>query len=545
MSNIVRGTMLLTGAMFLSKFLGMIYVIPFHTLVGESGGTLFNAAYAPYSIFLSLSTVGVPLAVSKFVSKYNTLGDYRTGMRMFRAGIVLMLVLGLLSFTVMFLSADWLAGIFISSEDAEIIQVDDVALVIRLVSFALLIIPAMSIVRGFFQGYQSMGPTAVSQVIEQIVRIAFILGGAFVILYVLDGSMVSAVGFAAFSALLGAIASAAVLFVYWHKRKLNIKKQITQQHSSNHIPLKHLFQELFRYAGPFVLVGLATSLYHLVDLATFERAMVQAGYGEEERVTAYGAFNFFGHKLVIIPGTLATGLSLAIIPALTSSFVKNKRKELTHQLNQSLQIILVLVIPAVAGLSILADVAYGSLFGLDNIEITAPILRSYAPVGLLFALFTVSAAILQGINEQRFAVVSLSAGLLMKILFNIPLIHALGAQGAVIGTGLAAGSAVLLNLWRMKTAIQFDFKQTIKRGVLVLIFVFFMFIAILIVKAILGIYLDYETSRVSAIITLTASVLSGGGVYLWFGYHSTLLERTLGNRIRVLDRFFKKRQGGT
>src|SRR5699024_1818280 len=190
--------------------------------------------------------------------------------------------------------------------------------------FALLIIPAMSIVRGFFQGYESMGPTAVSQVIEQIVRIAFILGGSFVILYIFNGTVVSAVGFSTFSAFIGAVASGIVLFVYWQKRKSNIKQRIDQQEASVQVPLTHLFKELFRYAGPFVIVGLATSLYQLVDLATFERAMVQAGFSEEARVTGYAAFNFYAHKLVIIPGTLATGLSLAILPALTSSFAKRQ-----------------------------------------------------------------------------------------------------------------------------------------------------------------------------------------------------------------------------
>ncbi|HLQ71951.1 MAG TPA: polysaccharide biosynthesis C-terminal domain-containing protein, partial [Bacillota bacterium] len=323
----------------------------------------------------------------------------------------------------------------------------------------------------------------------------------------------------------------------------NIKQRIDQQEASVQVPLTHLFKELFRYAGPFVIVGLATSLYQLVDLATFERAMVQAGFSEEARVTGYAAFNFYAHKLVIIPGTLATGLSLAILPALTSSFAKRQRTELINQMNQSLQIILVIVIPAAFGLSILADVAYGSLYGMDGYElaISVPILRLYAPVGLFFALFTVTASILQGINEQRFTVISLAAGLLIKILFNIPLIHAFGTEGAVIATGLAVGTAVVLNLWRIKIAIQFDYKQTIKRGALVCIFVLFMFITILIVKGILGTFLDYDTSRFAAILTLICCVTIGGGVYLWFGYYSTLLERTLGNRIRVLDKFFKRR----
>src|SRR5699024_9627355 len=184
-----------------------------------------------------------------------------------------------------------------------------------------------------------------------------------------------------------------------------------------------------------------------------------------------------------------------------------------------------------------------SLFGLSDIDINGNILRWYAPVGLLFAMFTVTSSVLQGINEQRFAVISLSAGLLMKILFNTILIHSFGAIGAVIATGLASGTAVVLNMWRIRSAINFSFKQTFKRTALGLIFVLFMLIGVMIVKGLLGIFLDYTESRAEAILTLTGCVLVGAGVELWVAYRSTLLERTCGNRNRVVDRRRNKRWG--
>ena len=539
MSNIVRGTMLLTAATFLSKFLGMIYVIPFNELVGETGGTLFNFAYTPYNILISISTVGVPLAVSKFVSKYNSLGDYETGLRMFKAGVTMMMVTGFLAFLALFFSAEFLAGKMITGDNADGISVADVTMVIRMVSFALLIIPAMSIVRGFFQGYQSMGPTAISQVIEQIVRIAFLLVAAFVVIKVYGGTIATAVGFATFAAFIGALASSAVLWMYWKKRKANITKNLEQQRYTHDISTKDLFVELFSYAGPFVLVGLATPLYQLVDQFTFQRAMAAIGQGELWEVP-YAAINFYGHKLVIIPVTIATGLSLAIIPALTKTFTQNDRTLLSNQINQALQIILVLVIPAVVGLMSLSDVAYGALFGLKNIGITGPLLAWYAPVALLFALFTVSAAILQGINQQKFAVISLSAGLLVKVLFNIQLIHTFGAKGAIFGTALAVGTAVVLNLWRVHASIDFSFKRTYKLSLLIGIFTIIMGLIIWILKILLGMFLDYDSSRFAAIIVLLVGVGAGGFVYLWLGYKSTLLERVLGNRVRVLDRVFRK-----
>ncbi|UJL45113.1 polysaccharide biosynthesis protein [Virgibacillus sp. NKC19-16] len=539
MSNIVRGAMLLTAASFLSKFLGMIYVIPFNAMVGETGGTLYSFAYIPYNIILSISTIGVPLAVSKFVSKYNALGDYETGRRMFKAGITLMIVTGFLAFLALFFSADWLAERMITSDDPQGITSANVAFVIRMVSFALIVIPAMSIVRGFFQGYQSMGPTAVSQVVEQIARIVFLLTAAFIVMVVLDGEIATAVGFATFAAFIGGLASAIVLWGYWRKRKSGLDKQLQQQTYTNNIPKKDLFIELFSYAGPFILVGLATSLYQLVDQFTFERAMVASG-NESIWDVAFSVINFYGHKLVIIPVTLAIGLSLAILPALTKTFTQNNRELLYDQINQALQIVLVLVIPAVVGLSFLSDEAYGALYGLGNIEITGSLLGWYAPVGLLFALFTVSSNLLQGINQQKFAVISLSAGLLLKILLNIQLIHMFGAKGAIFGTALAVGTAVTLNLWRVKKTIQFPFKQVIKRTMLIIIFVIIMCIVIWIVKAVFGMFIPYEEERWATIVMLALGVGSGGIVYLWLAYESTLLERTLGDRVRVLDKIFRR-----
>lgn len=538
-NNIVRGTMLLTGATFLSKFLGMIYVIPFNELVGETGGTLFNFAYVPYNILLSISTIGVPLAVSKFVAKYNSLKDYETGIRMFKTGITLMMVTGFLAFMLLFFGAEFLAGQMVTDTTSEEIDVKDITMVLRMVSFALIIIPAMSIVRGFFQGYQSMGPTAVSQVVEQIVRIAFLLGSTFIVIVIYKGSIVTAVGFATFAAFIGGLASCVVLWFYWKNRKGSIIKRVDQQSFTHDISRSEMLMEIFSYAGPFIIVGLATSLYQLVDQFTFERAMVAIGEGSTWTIP-YAAISFYGHKLVIIPVTVATGLSLAILPALTKSFTRNNRSLVINQINQALQIVLILVIPAVGGLVMLSDVAYGSLYGLNNINVTGPLLAWYAPVALLFALFTVSSSILQGINQQRFAVVSLLAGLLIKVLLNIQLIHMFGAKGAIFGTALAVGTAVLLNVLRVINSVQFPVNQIFKRSLLIIIFTGIMCIIIWVVKFLFGFIVSYEDSRFMSSIVLFFGVTIGGSVYLWLGYQSTLLEKVLGNRVKILDRFLRR-----
>ena len=538
MSNIVRSSMLLTGATFLSKFLGMIYLIPFNALVGAEGGTLYSFAYVPYNIMLSIATIGIPLAISKSVAKYNTLGDYETGRRMLKSASLLMLITGIISFIILFFAAEPIAEFSINKNNQGTITIEDAVLVIRAVSFALIIIPAMSVIRGFFQGYESMGPTALSQLTEQIVRIAFVLVSVFMVVVIFKGSIATAVGFATFGAFVGAVGSWVILLLYWKKRKPYLDRQLVNQTFSNNIPTKNLFRELLSYSGPFIIVGLATSLYQLVDQFTFQRAMVAGGHEGWEG--ALGAVNTYAHKLVIIPGTLATGLSLAILPALTKTFAQKNMPLLHQQINQSLQIVLVLVIPASVGLTVLSYEAYGTLYGMKNITLTGELLAWYAPTGIFFSLFTVTASILQGINKQNFTVSSLMAGLLPKILLKSYLIQTLGAKGAIYGTFIAVGIAVALNLWRIKVSVQFPFKQTIKRTLLIGIFIVFMCLAVWIVKLIFGLFLPYENERWAAMIMLIIGVTVGGGVYLYFAYASTLLERVFGGRVPIIDKLIDK-----
>lgn len=536
--TIVRGTMLLTAAAFISKFLGMIYVIPFNELVGSKGGALYLYAYNPYTILISISTIGVPLATSKFISKYNSLGDYYTGLRMFRLGLVLMSITGILSFLILFFSADWIAQSFVV-DDEHGNSVADVKMVIRMVSFALLIIPGASIIRGYFQGNQSMGPTAVSQVVEQVVRIVFVLASAFIVVKIYNGAIATAVGFATFAAFVGALASLAVLLTYWIKRKNYTMSKVDAQIVKDEIPIKDLIIELFSYAGPFILVSIAIPLYQNVDTFTFNKAMASIGQGDISEA-AFAAINLYGHKLVIIPVTLATGISMTIIPVLTQSFTTNDYLNLKKQINQTLQIVFVVVVPAVVGLVALSYEAYGSLYGLTNIELTSYLLSWYAPVALLFALYSVSAAILQGINQQNFAVVGLLVGFTVKILFNTLLIQQFGAIGSILTTMLAVLIALSINLVRIKSSIEFSYKETFKRLLLIIIFSFIMFISLELYKYIINMVFDYKASRLGVSIVLIFGVGLGGLIYFILAYKSTLLERTLGGKLGFLERILNK-----
>lgn len=133
--------------------LGFIYVIPFTAMVGTSGYVLYTYAYRPYTIMLSIATMGLPLAVSKMVSKYDQLNDYHTVKRVLKSGIFFMIFMGLASFLVLYMLAPYLANLVIDGSDQTGNSMNAVTYNIQIVSFALLIVPVMSLLRGFFKDF--------------------------------------------------------------------------------------------------------------------------------------------------------------------------------------------------------------------------------------------------------------------------------------------------------------------------------------------------------------------------------------------------------
>lgn len=533
-SKLIRGTFILTLGTILSKVLGLLYVIPFYQIVGSEGTVLYQYSYIPYTIFISIATAGVPLAVSKFISKYNALEEYAVGRKLFKSGLIIMLLTGIVSFLILYLSAPIMADMVIPDDKANKSSIEDITTVIRAVSFALIVVPFMSLIRGFFQGHQSMGPSAVSQVVEQIVRIAFTLGGAFIVVQYLNGSIVTAVSAATFAAFVGAIGSLVVLFWYWYKRKPYLDQLLEQDKGTVNVSLGEIYKEIFVYAAPFVFVGIANSLFQLIDQFTFTMAMTELGHSLKASEAAFSIMNFESHKIVIIPVSLATGFSLALVPSITKAFVENDRKGLNLQLNQAFQVLLYLTLPAALGLSILSEPVYTVFY--EHKLLGTEVLRLYAPVAILFALYLVTASILQGINEQRFTVLSLLVGLLIKLSLNIPLINMFETKGAVLATALGYLGAILIQFFVIKKYASYPFLFVWRRSLLIVIFGALMWVGTSLTYQLLQLFLSPE-SKFQSIIIIVICATVGAVIYFYLGLKSGLVNKLFGDRV---DRIKKK-----
>ena len=205
-SNFVKGAFITTLGIVIAKILGIIYVIPFHAVIGEKGGALYGYAYTIYSVFMSLASAGIPLAISKLVSEYQTLGYYGAKKRVFIIGKRIALILGVLCFLIILLCAPLLAKAVLGGVSGGN-SVEDVTFVIRVIGTAILIVPVLSIYRGYFEGHRLFSPPSISQVIEQFVRVMIIIFGSFMALKVFKLNLASSVGIALFGATVGAFFS--------------------------------------------------------------------------------------------------------------------------------------------------------------------------------------------------------------------------------------------------------------------------------------------------------------------------------------------------
>ncbi|MDC0700860.1 MULTISPECIES: putative polysaccharide biosynthesis protein [Priestia] len=527
-SKLLRGTFVLTLGTYVSRILGMIYLFPFAILVGTVGGALFGYGYNQYAIYLSIATAGMPMAVSKFVSKYNALGDYYTSRRMYRAGMKLMLVTGILAFLLLYSLAPVMSRITLGGSDLNN-SLEDVVMVMRMVSVALIVVPMMSLMRGFFQGHQSMGPTAVSQVVEQLVRVVFLLASTYIVIKVVHGSLALAVGFATMGAFVGALAGLAVLIWYWKKRKPYLDKMVNEQTvTPTRISTVSIFKELLTYSLPYVFVSLAIPLYQYVDQFTFNRAMVAAGQ-KEIAESMNGIVQSYVPKLVMIPVSLATAFGLTLVPTITRSFVNKDYNVLQKQIDQTYQTIMFLVLPASVGLMALAGPAYTFFFGTDASDAGGNVLLYYAPVALLFSFFTVNGAILQGINKQKYAVLSLLFGLIVKIVVNVPFILMFHEIGSVLATALGYIVSLVYMFALIQKHAKYNYSEFIKRSVLILIFVAIMGISVKFVAAVIGLFTT--PGRFSATVITIIGAAVGGLIYFIITYRSSLLEKVMGARV--------------
>ncbi len=465
-NSFMQGAFIATLGIVLSKILGIIYVIPFYAIIGAQGGALYGYGYSIYSIFLGISQAGIPLAISKIVSEYNVLGYYEAKRRTFKLGKKVLALLGVISFIIMFIFAKPLALLIIGNIKGGN-TVNDVTFVIRVISTAVLVVPFLSIYRGYLQGHKYITPTSISQVLEQIVRVTIIVGGSFLTLKVFNLSLTNAVGVAVFAATIGALCSYFYLFLKVKKNSVELEKE-TLKVNQPKIADKEIIRKIIIYALPFIMIDVFKSLINSVDVFMLVKVLVNGiGYTANEAEAVMSVVSTWGQKINMIVASVATGLMVSLIPNLTASFVKKDMVDVNLKINQTLQWLLFFTIPMTFGLSVLAKPVWTVFYGVSDFG--PSVYKYYVFVALATTLFTASVTILQLLKEYKRVFLCLLAGLLTNALFNIPLLYTFNAMkfpayyGSTTSTILGYGVCSYMALSYIHKKYHISYEDTLKK----------------------------------------------------------------------------------
>lgn len=541
-SSFIKGAFITTLGIIISKILGIIYVIPFHAIIGDEGGALYGYAYTIYLIFMSLSTAGIPLAISRIVSEYQTLGYYNTKKRVFVLGKRIAFLLGLISFVIILVFAPLLAKAVLGNVTGGN-SIEDVTFVIRVIGTAILIVPVLSIYRGYFEGHRFMSAPSISQVLEQIVRVLIIIFGSLVALKTFDLDLTTTVGVALFGATVGAL----VAYLYLVEKRIKNRAKFNEKIRQVNEPIvtdKVIIKKIVYYAIPFIMIDVFKSIYNYVDMVTVVKGLVNtANYSAVDAETVYSMLSTWANKFNMIVLSISTGVIVSLIPNVTESVVKGQDKEVNKKVNQALSILVFLTVPMTLGISFLAKAIWILFYGKSMFG--ASILSFYIFLGFVIGLFTCVITVLQVFKDYKVVLISLISGVLLKVLLNNNLLVAFNNMnlppyyGFITASILGYLVSFIICIVVLRIKYKIDFEYFVKNLIDIICGSLLMILFLSLIKFIIPIVSDV---RLTNLIIIVVYALLGAMVYFLYAYFTGLTKKIFGKDIvLVLKRVLTKK----
>ena len=450
----LQGAFILSVAGIIVKILGALYKIPLTRLIGEEGMGLYGMAYPIFSTLLVLSTAGIPIAISILVSEKQSRNDDQGAKKVFLLSLTILATIGLIFTLLLIFNARGLIT-FLDLDPR-------VFYALIAIAPAIFISSIISAFRGYFQGNQTMVPTALSQVIEQSIRVVTILALAYILLS--KGLEFSVAG-ATFGAVTGGLAALLVLIIAYilfrKKQQKNTPAPLDITHNVE--PTMSLGKRIATLALPITIGGLVVPIIQVIDAVIIPGQLQAIGYSREVATGLFGQF-VVANSLINLAPIITISVAISLVPAISEAMAKNKLEEAKHKINLAIWMTFLVGLPASAGLFILATPITQMLYAIPEI---GRILAILAPSALILGLYQATRGALQGLGKTYLPVINLTIGIIIKgvltyILVGIPELGIIGAGIATV-TGLTV--SVLLNYYHVKKHT--GFKMNWKRNVVI------------------------------------------------------------------------------
>ncbi len=400
---LVQGSVLAIASI-VSRVIGLLYRIPMTNIIGEYGNDYYSCAYEIYSMMLLISSYSLPMAVSKMVSTRMANHQRENAYRVFLGAMLIALVTGTAGCIGVFFGAEFLTQIF---------QTPLSYLALRVLAPTLIIVAVLGVIRGFFQGLGTMIPSAVSQILEQIVNALVSVGAAYVLFgygtrvaAVLGSEQHYAEAYGAAGGTLGTSTGAFVglafcVFVFLGYRKV-LRKGIRRERKLGTGKPESYGSIMKVLILTIVPILLSTTLYNLVsivDQGVFKNLAIAQGNDSDTVSLWWGVYSGYYRVLVNVPISISTAIATSSVPALAAAYARKDTAEVKRKIGLSLRFIMVIAFPCVVGLIILGDPIMKMLFHTTT-DLAGNLMMAGAVSIVFYSISTLSNAVLQGIDRM-------------------------------------------------------------------------------------------------------------------------------------------------
>lgn len=444
---IIQGSILAIAGIFV-RIIGLVYRVWLNKILGNAGISAYSTAYDVYSLFLLISSLSLPLAVSKIVSARVAKRQMKNAYFAFVGAMILAVVIGLIVGIGVYFGAEWLAKAW---------KFPSAALAIKVLAPTLFIMCILGVFRGFFQGLGTMIPTAVSQIFEQIVN-AIVSIIAAMYLYKAGEKVGEAVSYSAAGGTLGTACGALaallfMIFVYCMYRG-TFQAMVSKDKRGKRESFLALSKVLAVTILPVLLSSTIYNFSSIIDSGIYGNVMTYAfGLGEADYNGYWGIYSNKYRLLTTAPIAIASAFSSAMIPSLITSLMLGKKKELKKKVDSTIRLNMIIAIPCGVGLSVLAGPIIQVLFpSPDLYEECVTLMRLSFFSVVVFSLSTITNAILQGIDKMKVPVInsSISLGLHIFVILFLLIVLKLNVYGVALADIIFGFVVCILNAYSIK-----------------------------------------------------------------------------------------------
>ncbi|MEG1395910.1 MAG: polysaccharide biosynthesis protein [Oscillospiraceae bacterium] len=436
------GAAILTAGVIIVKIIGAIYKIPLFNILGKTGFGHFSVAYTIFNVLLTLSTAGLPVALSKTISEANTLGKQNQVQKVFRTSLLAFLTLGILSFLFMFFGSGLLANL----------QNDSGArFAIAALAPCVLFVCSMSAFRGYAQGHGDMVPTTISQIIEASLKliVGLTLAGL-VVAFVANDDPGRKMELAAAGAIIGVTTGSFVALLYLIFRYLRRRSEDPAGHGDDVAQSGGtILSNLVKIAIPITLGSSAVSIVNLIDTnLTLGRLQSAVGLSEKAAVGLYGTYQS-ALTLYNLPAAFMIPLTAAIIPAVAAAIAKRDRLAASRISESALRMASLVALPMGIGLTALSGPIIGLLYPTADVAVAGPLLATLGIASIFVCIMLICNSILQAHGFVNLPILTTLLGGIIMPSVNYVLVGnpKIGIQGAPIGTLCCFATVAILDMF--------------------------------------------------------------------------------------------------